>query len=394
MPRIVDVWAKNKLNQDMKEKQSLFSDFSTTSKAEWEEKVLKELKGKPFDELVWQIGEQINLSPMYSPEEMQGKSPSLVLDRDTNDWEVGEDFICFDAKESNQELLEALTNGVNAPCFLLEDGAKDLDLKILFQEVKAPYISTHFRVSENQESLLKAFYQLQKDKNEDTAILKGSVNGSLLRAPEAGLGLLRFAIAQLPQFQVFTIDGQDLAGEPAQVPLEIATLLARASETFYVASQAGLEAALVAPRIQFSLSIGTSYFVELAKIRALQLLWPLLLKAYQVDEKIKPQIAARLAATTQIADQELNMIRASSQAMSAVLGGAGRVTILPANAFEEKSNAFTRRIARNVQHILKMESYFDRVIDPAAGSYYLETLTNQLAEQAWKLFQEIEAKKK
>ncbi len=378
----------------MMEKQNLFSDFSTLTKAEWEEKVLKELKGKPFDELVWQIGEQIDLSPMYSPEEMQGDMPSLVLDRDTNDWDIGEDFICLDAKETNKQALDALENGINAPCFIWAEGVKDFDLKTLFQNIEAQYISTHFSAFANQESLLKAFYQLQKDKDEDTAALKGSLNGSLLRKPKEGIELLRFAIAHLPQFQVLTIDGQGLAGAPAQVPLEVATLLSRASETFYIASQEGVEAELVAPRIQFSISIGTSYFVELAKIRALQLLWPLLLKAYQVSEKVKPQISARLNASTQIADQELNMIRASTQAMSAVLGGAGRVTILPANAFEQQSNSFTRRIARNIQHILKMESYFDRVIDPAAGSYYLDTLTHQLAEQAWKLFQEMEAEKK
>ena len=378
----------------MMKKQNLFSDFSTLTKVEWEEKVLKELKGKPFEELVWQIGEEIELSPMYSPEEIQGKRPSLVLDRDTNDWDVGEDFICRDAKETNKQVLEALMNGVNAPCFIWEEGTKTFDLKTLFQNIETQYISTHFSTSTNQESLLKAFHQLQKDKNENTSVIKGSINGSLLHKPKEGIELLRFAIAHLPQFQVLTIDGQDLGGAPAQVPLEIATLLSRASETFYTAGQEGIDAELVAPRIQFSISIGTSYFVELAKIRALQLLWPLLLKAYQVPEKIKPPISARLNASTQIADQELNMIRASSQAMSAVLGGAGRVTVLPANAFEEEGNSFTRRIARNIQHILKMESYFDRVIDPAAGSYYLDTLTNQLAKQAWKLFQEMEAKKK
>ena len=148
-----------------------------------------------------------------------------------------------------------------------------------------------------------------------------------------------------------------------------------------------LERKLTPSNIQFSIAIGKSYFVEIAKIRALKILWANVLKAYGW-EATSPSIEAHLSPSCQSDNPYQNMIAATTQAMSAVLGGVDRLTILPANAATEKADDFTRRIARNVQHLLKMEAYFDRVIDPAAGSYYIEQLTEQLAKQAWKVIQQ------
>jgi methylmalonyl-CoA mutase len=142
--------------------------------------------------------------------------------------------------------------------------------------------------------------------------------------------------------------------------------------------------------LQISISIGKSYFVEIAKLRALRILWNNVLQAYGAT--LAPaEIVVSFTRDSQDENIHTNMIRAATQTMSAVIGGADRIYVLPANAATGvPSDAFTRRIARNVQHLLQLESYFDKVIDPAAGSYYIEKMTELLAQNAWSQFQRME----
>ena len=141
------------------------------------------------------------------------------------------------------------------------------------------------------------------------------------------------------------------------------------------------------------MAVSTSFFVDIAKLRALRILWANLLDAYGAGDAPLPLLVAHLARETQADDQHTNMIKAGTQSMAAVIGGADRLYVRPADFFnQEPSSSFTRRIARNVQHILKMESHLDRVGDPGAGSYYIEMLTEKLADAAWREFQELEAK--
>jgi methylmalonyl-CoA mutase len=154
----------------------------------------------------------------------------------------------------------------------------------------------------------------------------------------------------------------------------------------------GVAPAEVNRRLQFSMAVSTSYFVEIAKLRAIRLLWSNVLAAYGVEQAAPTTIVAHLAPETQVNDPNTNRIKAATQAMSAVIGGADRFYVLPADIdHKEPSSSSSYRLARNLQHILKMESFFDQVVDPAAGSYYIEKLTDALAESAWKQFQQIEA---
>jgi methylmalonyl-CoA mutase len=155
-------------------------------------------------------------------------------------------------------------------------------------------------------------------------------------------------------------------------------------------TERGLSAEQAAGILQFSIPVGKSYFLEIAKIRAFRLLWLNILKAWDVPLDY-PVTEARFQAESYTDELYSNMIRATTMAMSAVLGGADRLTVVPYDAGREEQaaypQAFGRRIARNVQHLLKMESSFSEIPDPAAGSYYIEKLTQQLAERAWSAFQ-------
>lgn len=143
------------------------------------------------------------------------------------------------------------------------------------------------------------------------------------------------------------------------------------------------------------MELGDHYFLNIAKIRALKLLWHQVLSAWNLKLALSPFIEAHLTQASQSQDADYNKIKATAQAMSAIIGGANRLFIHPSDAFmNENGTLFSQRIALNVQHLMQQESYLDRVIDPAAGSYFIENLTETLAQKAWASFQQLEASQK
>lgn len=372
------------------EEKKLFADFSPLSAKKWEEKVLKELKGKSLEDLQCLFGEASPLSPYYQQENLSVPHLRPYFNKEANDWGIGEYFSAENDKRANTEALLALSDGINAPCFCWSVLPNDFHLKELFHQIETSFISTHFELPGKRLQLLKTFCEEQQTKGIDTILLRGSINGDISKDDTEGIALLKYAIEKLPRFQVLTVDGKELFGGVENVVSELAELLFKASDLLYLAQKENILPEQTAPRIQFHVYLGTSYFVALAKLRALRILWSLLLKGYGVEADIPAVIAVSFDPDTQVEDRELNLIRASTQAMSAILGGADRLSILPADAFKGEETLFSKRMARNIQHILQMESYFHRVLDPAAGSYYIEELTNKLASEAWKVFQKLE----
>ncbi|MBK7869743.1 MAG: hypothetical protein IPJ74_03185 [Saprospiraceae bacterium] len=195
----------------------------------------------------------------------------------------------------------------------------------------------------------------------------------------------------MPHFRIVEVDARRLHSGVERTSQELAYTIAKGSEYLAQLAERGVNLGIANQQMQFAVAISTSYFVEIAKIRALKILWLNVLEAYGATPQF-PFIEVHFAPESQDNNPNTNMIRAATQALSAVVGGADRLYILPANAaLGESSTSFTRRIARNVQHLLQMESHTDKVSDAGAGSYYIEKLTNILAEKAWAKFQEIEA---
>ncbi len=375
----------------MSQSQNLFAEFSPLSRGEWEARIQKELKGKALQELEWAIGAEVKVGPFYQNADNSTLSAALNPGQEQNQWAIGEDFAIQAPQEDNKALLEGLGNGLEAPALHWSTTPEDFQLSQVLREVRADYISTHLRTSGNHSTLLQQFLQLQNENGIATAELQGSINGDFVRFPEESGPLLRELINQLPHFQGIVISIDTKAMEGASAVEVLVESLSQVCENIVRARAAGFSNAEIAPRIVMDLQLSTSYFVELAKIRDWRLLWPLLWEGFELSDPPSAVIHAYLDPQTQVEDQDLNMIRTTTQAMAAVIGGVNRLSLLPADAFSGLTSAFTRRMARNVQHLLRMESYFDRVVDPAAGSYYLEQLTQQLAEHAWRGFQEREA---
>lgn len=385
----------------MQPNMNLWEDFPPTTKAEWLEQLSKDLKGKALADLRWQLDEGLEFDPFYHPDDFAGQAalPNFTARRSDNAWEIGEYIDVSDMATANAQVLEGLNGGVQAPLFRLRHEPGDEELARLLQGIHPQYITLHFEQDypgKDPEQFLYRLGRWLRQQGMDTDQIGGSVDFDPLldwvEPPFEMLGrVVGFCIDELPRFKALQIDGRLFHDRPQHVAEELALILAKGSEYFARMGDMGLLPSLLNRHLQIAIAVNTSFFVAIAKIRALKILWSNLLGAYGYADAPLPPIVAHFAPETQTEDPHTNMIRAATQAMSAVIGGANRLYVLPADAAtRQESSAFSRRIARNVQHLLQLESYLDRVVDPAAGSYYIETLTDKLAQKAWASFLQME----
>lgn len=377
----------------MKDKENLFSTFPEVTKAEWLEKVTKDLKGRSLQELQWQITDDLLVEPFYSGEDLDKKRSTLDAAKTANEWEIGEHFFVKpdQYRSVNQEILNALMGGAEALQLELEVLPTPADLAILLSGIELSYISIHFQLKSataDPLALIKDFIALAAKQSTPTASLSGSFhfNSEVELTPTQISECIALTKDALPLFKIKTIS---VGASTETITEDLANAIYQGSQFLDVLLEQGHAASAINGYLQFAIDLDCSYFVSIARIRALKLLWANVLKAYQINDAILLCIEGHLAATSQTEDQHDNMIRATTQAMSAVLGGVDRLCILPADTKNGTPTEFTRRIARNIQHLLKMETHFDRVIDPAAGSYYLEELTQKIARGAWARFQQL-----
>jgi methylmalonyl-CoA mutase len=214
------------------------------------------------------------------------------------------------------------------------------------------------------------------------------------------------AAAKLPFYRVVNVNALSLGNAGAFVAQELGYALAWGNEYLSLMIEQGVDKSLAAKKIKFNFGVGSNYFMEIAKFRAAKWLWAQVVKAYSPECRrpdctetvegicycaMKMRIHAETSEFNKtIYDPYVNMLRTQTEAMSASLGGVNSMTVLPFDSVYKKADDFSERIARNQQLLLKEESNFDKVTDPAAGSYYIETLTNEIAAQAWKIFLQVE----
>lgn len=362
-----------------------FSEFPPVSKDEWLRQVAKDLKGKPLDELIWQTPAGLSVSPFVHADDFP--EPPQPLSTEPNRWEICESLSVTDPVAANRQALDALEGGAWALELHFGTPPSFDALAQLFEGIYLDFIGLHFTgpgVAANPGAVLGHLERLARERGLSAESLRGSLGydpvaqgaGSLAPDWRYLAELVAFAQQKFPQFRVVTLEGD----RPADLLRRANVYLEKLSE------RGGTAPAQTAAAAQFSVKIGTSYFLEMAQLRALNLVWLNVLKAWGAPP-VSPALAASFRPDAYTDDLYTNMIRATTMSMSAVLGGAGRLTVLPYDAGREAMatypQAFSRRIARNVQHLLKMESGLDQLADPAAGSYYIETLTRQLAEQMW-----------
>lgn len=383
----------------MSEPNQLFQAFPTIDKATWLQKIEADLKGRSLGELDWQLEDHIRLSAANTKEDVATITTPMVGQRQDNSWEIGEYVRVTEMGAGNAQALEGLNGGINAPLFQLPHLPTVDELSTLLADIEPRFISVHFaphHPGKDPAELFRNLIYYARQEGYALADIDGSVDFDPLldwvEPPMQPLArILDFAQAYTPRFKVLQINGRSLHTGPQYSSRELALIVAKGLEYIVQLQALGVPPTTINSHMQFSLATSTNYFVEIAKIRALKILWANVLAMYGLEQVSLPPVIAHLSAESQTTERESNMIRAATQAMSAIIGGANRLYIKPADqSTQAESTAFTRRIARNVQHLLQLESGLDQVIDPAAGSYFIENLTQQLCEQAWATLKEIE----
>ena len=398
------------------DKERLLSEFPAISTQEWKDKIVTDLKGADFErKLVWRTNEGFNVNPFYRREDLEGLSTPKVMPaeypyvrstRMDNEWLIRQDINVNDPKEANEKALDILNKGITSLGFKLRrDQVNKETLAILLKGIMPEAIELNFSccisVAAQLAGELAAYLT---EVGADVAQCKGSINFDPFKKQlvkgisnprwVAMCGQLLDAVRPLPQYRVLTVNALNINNAGAYIYQELGYALSWGAELIDKLSEAGYSIEELTSRIKFVFGVGSNYFMELAKFRAARWLWAEIIGAYGDQYKGDAAKIHMHAVTSTwnktIYDAHVNLLRTQTEAMSATLGGVDSLTVQPFDVTYQESDNFSERIARNQQLLLKEESHFDKVIDPAAGSYYIEHLTNALAEQAWKLFLAVE----
>ena len=398
------------------DKERLLSEFPAISTQEWKDKIVTDLKGADFDrKLVWRTNEGFNVQPFYRREDLQGLSTPNVMPAEypyvrstrlDNEWLIRQDINVQDLEEANAKALDILNKGVTSLGFKLRrDQINKESLAILLKGIMPEAIELNFTCCISVASQLAGVLaSYLTESGADVKQCKGSINFDPFKKqlvkgisnPQwvTTCSQLLEAIRPLPGFRVLTVNALNINNAGAYIYQELGYALSWGAELLDKLSEAGFSIEELTSRIKFVFGVGSNYFMELAKFRAARWLWAEIVGAYGDQYKGEAAKIHMHAVTSTwnktIYDAHVNLLRTQTEAMSATLGGVDSLTVQPFDVTYQESDNFSERIARNQQLLLKEESHFDKVIDPAAGSYYIEHLTNALAEQAWKLFLEVE----
>lgn len=394
----------------------LFKDFPEISSKEWKEKVTTDLRGADFDKkLVWRTTEGFKVLPYYLKEDVNSlkntnsepsEFPYTRGSRKDNNWMIRQNFMVSDQpEEANINAHAALQKGADAIGFQLSDEAVADPTFIASLLSGLPLAETCLHLTGLQDPV--GFYEqlcIYLDaENLDAASLNGSMGvdpfGALSLEGElddtsfsAFADLVLLAAKKTPSFRIIGVNPCLFQDGGSTISQELGFGLSMANEYMDQLASHGCSTEQAMNTMLFSFASGPNYFMEIAKLRAARWLWSLICKEWGIpEEKIKMTIHSQTAKwNLSVYDPYVNVLRSTTEAMSASLAGANVISVHPYDAAFKEENEFSGRIARNLQIILKEEAYFDKVGDPAAGSYYIETLTDQLAGQAWQIFQELE----
>ena len=394
------------------DKERLLSEFPAISTQEWKDKIIADLKGADFDrKLVWRTNEGFNVNPYYRREDLEGLSTPNVMPgeypyvrstRMDNEWLIRQDIHVLDPKEANAKALDILNKGVTSLGFKLSrDQVNKETLAILLKDIMPEAVELNFACCISVASKLAgALAEYLTEVGANVQECKGSINfDPFKRQLVKGISNPKWvtmctevleAIRPLPGFRVLTVNALNISNAGAYIYQELGYALAWGAELLDKLGDAGYSIEELTSRIKFVFGVGSNYFMELAKFRAARWLWAEIVGAYGDQYKGEAAKIHMHAVTSTwnktIYDAHVNLLRTQTEAMSATLGGVDSLTVQPFDVTYQESDNFSERIARNQQLLLKEESHFDKVIDPAAGSYYVEHLTNAIAGEAWKLF--------
>ncbi len=395
-------------------KEKLFDMFPPVSTEEWMAKINVDLKGADFNKkLVWRTNEGFNVMPFYRKEDieglpsvgsMPGQFPYVRGTKTNNDWLIRQQILGTTAEEINSHAKHCIDKGVESLGISMR-GLEASDLAAVLEGIDLKKVEVNITCCPRKaEEMAKALVEIV-----EKAGAKDSFKGSIgfnpfkrllkhgLEFPkdikETALAVYE-AVKPVEGLRCFAVDSFLLNNAGAYITQELGYALAWGAEWMTLMTEAGLTPCEVNKRIKFNMGISSNYFMELAKFRAGRMLWAEIVKAYGADEECCKMAVHAVTSefNMTIYDAHVNLLRSMTETMSAALAGVDSIETLPFDLVYTNPDEFSERIARNQQHLLRDESHLNKVVDPAGGSYYIETLTSSIAAQAWKVFNEVEDK--
>lgn len=397
-------------------KEQLFQEFQAPTTQEWLDKIQVDLKGADFQKrLVWKTSEGFSVQPFYrredvekltTPNSMPGEFPFVRGNKkDDNIWFVRQDIVADCPKAANEKALDILNKGVDSLGFIIKgDSVSKEFVADLLNEILPQYVELNFTTCQcHSVELANILVDYYKEKNYPLAELKGSINFDPIEKMLAkgkdrsdviakGKELIE-ALAELPGYKCINVNSVRLNNSGAYIYQELGYALAWGAEYLEQFTEAGVDATEVAKRMKFNMGISENYFMEIAKFRAARMLWAQIVKQYEpkCDCACQMHVCAYTSEYNQtIFDSYVNLLRSQTEAMSAAIAGVDSIVVVPFDKQYETPTDFAERIARNQQLLLKEECHMGTVVDPASGSYYIEELTTNLAQEGWKIFLKME----
>lgn len=401
------------------EPKKLFYKFSPVSDQEWEQKILEDLQGADYEKkLIWNTPEGIKVKPFYRAQDLEyipgkdslpGTYPYLRgLRPYSNQWKIRQDIDETNIEEANRIACDSLMRGADALQLDVSAITHTNQLARLLLDIDPTKTDIRYHSARNYKVLMNRLISICNDRGLDPNSLLGSfdfdpinyllLNGDFYQSQESDLldacDLIESFGTTAPLLRLISINGQTFHNAGANIVQELAFAMASASDYVARLIAADLPANHIMPRITFVFASGSNYFMEIAKFRAARLLWARIAEQYhplRKPESVKAHIQVITSSWNKtVYDPYVNMLRTTTEAMAAAIGGVDSITVLPFDMPYKDSDEFSRRMARNQQIILKEEAFLDKVIDPSGGSYYIENLTSSIASHAWDLFRQIE----
>jgi methylmalonyl-CoA mutase len=366
---------------------NLFEEFNSVSSKLWKQKIQFELDGADYNKtLIWNSPEDIQVKPFYHKDEFEG-----ITDVNTkaSEFRICQNIFVHDLIKSNLRAIDSINRGAESIRFTIENDT--IDVAKLLENLPLENITVYFNLNFLSIDFVKKINTIAKAKNAKIfcnldPIGHLSKEGNWFKTKEkTNFDTINelFKVSTSGIRGLISIDGGLYQNAGANMVQQIAYTLAHANEYFNRISKINLP-------IVFEISVGANYFFEIAKLRAIRLLFNVIAREYNHNLECHLLVTPTKRNKT-IYDYNVNMLRTTTECMSAILGGANAIANIPYDTLYHKDNEFGDRIARNQLLVLKNESYFDKVNNPADGSYYIESLTHQLAEKALDLFKDIEA---
>lgn len=367
---------------------NLLQEFPPVGTESWEEQIRKDLKGADYaKKLIWQTDEGLAVRPYYRADDIAGleyldaepgEFPYARGTRSTGDWHIREEVDAADVDEAARAAVHAVTAGAQEIAFLNVAIKNATDLQTLLAAL--PDVPIHFQKAD--ESLIRLLMRNP-----------GSSPISTGWSPFANLGFAAEAVtAATPSLVPFTIHGDNFEESGATAVQEVGFSLAAGIDFLAEMQACNIDIDRATGCLTFSFAMGTNYFFQIAKLRAFRMLWAHAVESFWgTSVAAKARIHARTSRWNEtIYDPHVNILRATTEAMSAAIGGADSITVAPFDECYKVPDEASRRLARNTQILLKLEAQLARVADPGGGSYALEVITDFIAREGWKIMQEIE----